>query len=268
MQTTTLSPAEAAEYQEFKRTRREAEIAVTLKKLIVECAHREADKFALKTACDFAKKINASGVVVSPVNVLSAKRLLEGSHTLVIALVGGVGESLSQVKKIEAKRAMRQGAKEIRLVLCYSALIGGNFSYLRREIKRVKKAVKKCALTLSLDDSTLSLEQITLGVRAAREGGADGICVRGEQDVLLAAIEVSLGKLRVDVSGVENAEQLRLLLKTGAARALSKNGESLSEELSRTARLKSIPLTVAPVAEAFPANENLPLEQEDTSFPL
>lgn len=230
-----MNAAEAAEYAEFRRYRRETEISVTLKRLTVDASRRETDKTALKNACACARKLKADGVLVSPVNVASARRLLAGSGVRVCCLVGGTGESLISVKKTEAKKAARQGAKEIRLVCCYSALTGGNVPYLKREIKRVRKAVKKCAFVLSLEDHTLGIEQIATGVRAAREARADGVCVRGETAYVICAADAGGDKIKVDCSGVENAEQLRLLLKTGIARASTGCADRIAEELYRDA---------------------------------
>lgn len=229
-----LTPAESAEFVEFRRYRRETEIAVTLKKLAVDASRRETDKHALQSACAAAKKQGAAAVVVSPVNVAAARRRLEDSPVLVSCLAGGTGESLISVKKTEAKRAVKQGAREIRLVPCYSALTGGNCAYLKREIRRIKKCVKKCAVVLSLEDRALSAEDVALGVRAACDGKADGVCVRGETDLLLRAVQVSAGRVRVDVSGVENAEQLRLLFKAGAFRAATSCIEKIAEDLYRS----------------------------------
>lgn len=230
-----MSAAEAAEYAEFRRHRRETEISVTLKKLTIDASRRETDKITLKNACACAKKLKADGVLVSPVNVSAARRLLSGSRVRLCCLVGGTGESLISVKKTEAKKAYRQGAKEIHLVCCYSALTGGNLAYLKREIKRVRKAVKKCAFVLSLEDHTLGTEQIATGVRAAREAKADGVIVRGETAYVMCATEAGGEKIKVDCSGVENAEQLRLLLKAGIARAATGSAERIAEELYRDA---------------------------------
>ncbi|MGN0823178.1 MAG: hypothetical protein ACI4NG_05335 [Candidatus Gallimonas sp.] len=227
---TEIPSAEAIEYAEFKRVRRETEISIALKKLTVDASRRETDKTALKRACDSAVRLKADGVLVSPVNVAAARRLLPATARL-CCLVGGTGESLIAVKKTEAKRAARQGAKEIRLIPCYSALRGGLSGYLKREVKRVRRAVKKCAFVVSLDDRTLGAEEIACGVRAAAEGGADGVSVRGETDALLRALEVGGEKLKIDCSGVENAEQFRLLVKAGASRAATGNGDKIAEEL-------------------------------------
>lgn len=236
METTVLSAAEAVEYGEFKRNRREAEIAVTLHKLIMDASRRETDRYALKTACESARKFSSYGVLVSPVNVAAARRHLAGSETFVLCIVGGTGESLTQIKKAETKKAIAQGAGEIRLVLCYSALIGGNIGYLRREVKKVKRAAKKLPLVVSLEDHSISEDEIAVGVRAACEGGADGVCVRGETELVLRALRASAGRIRVDAAGAENSDQLRMLLKAGASRVSTACAEQVADEMYRTAR--------------------------------
>lgn len=228
---TVLSPAEMAEFGEFKRNRREAEIAVTLHKLIVDASKRESDRAALKSACESAKKLFAYGVLTSPVGVAAAKRHLQGSEAYILCAVGGTGETLIPVKRMEAKKAASLGAKEIRLTLCYSALKSGNASYLKREVKKVKRAVKKLPLSVSLEDCTLGEEEVALGTRAAAEGGADAVCVRGEVRLVLRALRACAGKLRVDASEVENSEQLRSLLRSGASLAQTDSPERIAKEM-------------------------------------
>lgn len=228
-----LTAAEAAEYGEFQRARREMELAFTLKRLVIDASRREMDRAALQKACETAGKLGASAVLVSPVNVSAAKKLLakKGGDALLCCLVGGTGESIMSVKKTEAKRAFRQGAKEIRLVLCYSQLTGGGYSYLKREVRRVRRAVKKGSLIVSLEDHSLGEEEIALGVRAALAGRADAVCVRGETAFVLRACTAGGSRLKVEASGVENAEQLRLLVKAGIVRATTGKGEQIAEEL-------------------------------------
>ncbi len=239
METTVLSATEVVEYEEFKRSRREAEIAVTLKRLIIDASRREADKASVKRACESAKKLGASGVLVSPVNVAFARRQLAGSTTEIVCLAGGTGESLPSVKKAEIKKACAQGAREVRLVPCYSALVGGNLAYLKKEVKKAKRAARKGTLTLSLEDHSLSEDDVALGVRAALEGRADGVCVRGEAPLVLRALETGADKLRIDVSGVENAEQMKSLVRAGALRVSSGDGEKIAVELYESAARES-----------------------------
>lgn len=236
MEGTVISAAEAVEYGEFKRTKREAEIAVACKKLLVDASRRETDRYALKTACESARKLGAYGVLVSPVGVAPAKKHLSGSTTYVSCLVGGTGETLMPVKKLEAKKAISLGARDIRLVLCYSALRAGNLSYLKREVKKVRRAAKKLPLSVSLEDHTLSEDEVALGVRAAAEGGADAVCVRGETQLLLRALRAGGGKVRVDASCIENAEQMRSLAKAGGRLMQTDVPERIAKEMYEQAK--------------------------------
>ncbi len=226
-----LTPEEKAEFTEFKRTRKEAEILLTLKKLIADASRRETDRAFLKKTCEFAKKYSMGGVLVSPVNASAAAKFLGGCGVRVICIVGGNGETLPAVKKYETKRAVGAGAGEIRLIPCYSALYGGNLSYLRREVRRVKRAAKGRTVILSLEDHSLGEEDVALGTKAACEGRADGVCVRGETQFLLRAAEASEGKISVECSGVENAEQLRALQSLGAMRLVSPACAALADDL-------------------------------------
>ena len=250
METHTFTEAEAAEFEEFQRMRRETEAPLTLKKIAVDASARETDRHALYAACDLAKKIGAFAVLVSPVNVSAARRRLGEAQSQIACVVGGTGESLLSVKKTEAKRARAQGAKIIRLVPCYSALFSGNVAYLKREIKKVRRAAKKCRVVLSLDDHALSKEDIERGLTAAAEGKADGVSLRGEVEYALLAVRYSAGRFGVEVSGVENAAQTRMLLKAGAEHVLSREAERVSEELYRiltaegkAERAESVPRT-------------------------
>ena len=244
MEGTVLSKKEITEYEEFKRERREREVTFTLKRLEIDAARRETDRYALNAACDLVKKTGAAAIAGFPENVSAARRRMGEGEQIVSCVAGGTGESLIPVKRAEAKRAARQGAKEIRLVPCYSALFGGNFAYLKREIKRVKRAVKKCALVYSLDDRALSEAEIERGVRAACEAKADAVSVRGEIDLIMLAVR---RRVRVDASGVENAEQLRLLVKAGAARGMTRCADEIEKELYRAAEeggfVEGIPVT-------------------------
>lgn len=228
---TTLTAEEAAEFVEFRRTRRETEISVTLSRLILDASRRETDVAALRKACDTAKKLRANGVLVSPVNTAVARKRLMGSGVRLFCTVGGTGETLPAVKKCETKRALRAGCTGIRLIPCYSALFGKNFAYVKREIRRIVRAAGRCPVILSLEDHALGEEEVALAVRAASEAGAGGVCVRGETQFLLRALSSASSRIRVDCAGVENAEQLRLLLRAGASCLVTSCAEKVADEL-------------------------------------
>ena len=222
-----LSQAEEAEYREFLRTKREAEIALLLRRLVIDLSG-ESDRFALKAGVESAVRLSAAGVLVSPMQVVLVKKLLKKSGPRLMALVGGTGESLPSVKKLEAKRALRQGAEEIVLTVSVYSLKNGAAQNVRRELRTVRRAARRAVFSAALFDRRLSREEVLFGVREAAAAGADGAFLAAEAEVVEAASEcgLSLGAARA-----ENAEQLKLLVKAGAGRVLTMQAERIAEEL-------------------------------------
>ncbi|MBO5046621.1 MAG: hypothetical protein J6C93_07100 [Clostridia bacterium] len=242
METKTEHVSEQLEFAEFRRTRRETELQLALRRITVNASKREITREGLKRACESAVRLGTDGVLVSPINASSVRRMVAERGKRLCCIVGGTGETLVSVKRAEARRVSREGAREIWFVPSASILRSHGASGLKREIKRVRRCVKKRTFFLLLDDPFLSSEEILLGVRAAKEAGADGVCVRGEVDVALAVLTASEGKLFVCCTGVENAEQLRLLLKIGVGRVCCVNAAEMAEEMRRAMEESLFPL--------------------------
>ena len=222
-----LSQAEEAEYREFLRTKREAEIALLLRRLVVDLSG-ESDRFALKAGVESAVRLSAAGVLVSPMQVALVKKLLKKSGPRLMTLVGGTGESLPSVKKLEAKRALRQGAEEIVLTVSVYSLKNGAAQNVRRELRTVRRAARRAVFSAALFDRRLSREEVLFGVREAAEAGADGAYLAAEAEAVEAASESGL---LLGAARAENAEQLKLLVKAGAGRVLTMQAERIAEEL-------------------------------------
>ena len=226
-----LSAAEEAEYREFLRIKRESEIALTLRRLVVDVSGI-SDRASLRAACGAASRLFAAGVLASPVQVSSVRRQLP-REIFVAALVGGSGESLPSVKRYEAKRAVRQGADAVVLLPSMFSLLSGEGQGVKREWRLVRRAVKRARMLVALDDRRLEREAFAPAVRAAKACGADGVLVRGEPEWVRAAAEEGEGLL-VE-AGAENAEQLRLLLSAGAVRVLTSAADAIAAQLRQKA---------------------------------
>lgn len=226
-----LSAAEEAEYREFLRIKRESEIALMLRRLVVDVSGI-SDRASLRAACGAASRLFAAGVLASPVQVSSVRRQLP-REIFVAALVGGSGESLPFVKRYEAKRAVRQGADAVVLLPSMFSLLSGEGQGVKREWRLVRRAVKRARMLVALDDRRLEREAFAPAVRAAKACGADGVLVRGEPEWVRAAAEEGEGLL-VE-AGAENAEQLRLLLSAGAVRVLTSAADAIAAQLRQKA---------------------------------
>lgn len=226
-----LSAAEEAEYREFLRIKRESEIALMLRRLVVDVSGI-SDRASLRAACGAASRLFAAGVLASPVQVSSVRRQLP-REIFVAALVGGSGESLPSVKRYEAKRAVRQGADAVVLLPSMFSLLSGEGQGVKREWRLVRRVVKRARMLVALDDRRLEREAFAPAVRAAKACGADGVLVRGEPEWVRAAAEEGEGLL-VE-AGAENAEQLRLLLSAGAVRVLTSAADAIAAQLRQKA---------------------------------
>lgn len=201
-----------------------ASLALALGRIVADASAPQLTDAALKALCGQAKGSAFFGVLVSPVRVPLAKKLLGASGVRVICLAGGTGESLPAVKRAEVRRAVRMGAREIYLFPCRSALAEGRAAYLKREVKTIRRAAKKASVLLVLGG--LPPAQVALGVRAAAEGGADGVCVRAED--ALPAVEGGAGRLRIDALCAGDARSLEDCLRLGAVRVCTPRPEQLA----------------------------------------
>lgn len=223
-----LSAAEEAEFREFLRTKREAEIALTLRRLVLDLTG-ECDRFALKAGVERAVLLGAWGVLVPPIAVPAVKKCLAGRGPHILALVGGTGETFPSVKKLEAKRAIRQGAEEVVLAVSAYSLKNGLGQNLRREFRAVRRAARNRTFSVLLADRRLSREEVVFGLKEAAAAGADGAYLSAEAELLEAANETC--GLFLGAAGVENAEQLALLYSAGAGRAVTAEAERIADEL-------------------------------------
>lgn len=239
-----LSEAEEADFREFQRTKRETEIALVLRRLIVDLT-AETDRAALKAGIGSAFRLHTAGVLLTPVQFPWARKAIRERGDLsarphLIVLIGGTGDTLPSVKKYEAKKAVRQGAEELILLPSAFSLRGGTVQNIKRELRSVRRAAGRVPLTAAFSDRRFTPEEMLLGVKAAAAAGLCGVLVRGEPEEAEAASARS--GLSVGVTGAENAEQLKLLFQAGAVRAVTACPERIAEELrlqaARAAQVK------------------------------
>ncbi|HVT80691.1 MAG TPA: deoxyribose-phosphate aldolase [Phycisphaerae bacterium] len=100
------------------------------------------------------------------------------SHTKVCAVVGfPLGAMKSSVKAIEAVAAVKDGAREIDMVISLATLFEADLDGARADVFEVCRGARAAArdtlVKVILETAALNEEQVALGCQAAREGGAD-----------------------------------------------------------------------------------------------
>ncbi len=98
----------------------------------------DATEEQVRTLCAEAREYNFRSVCINPTWVSLAANLLRGSEVLTCTVVGfPLGANEPQIKAMEARRAIRNGAREIDMVINIGALKSGDEGLVLRDIRAV-----------------------------------------------------------------------------------------------------------------------------------
>ncbi|MDC8003767.1 deoxyribose-phosphate aldolase [Aureisphaera galaxeae] len=183
--------------------------------------------------CDEAKKYNFYAVCVNSSYVYLAAKELKDSPVKVAATVGfPLGASSTQAKVTEAKRAVKDGADEIDMVINLGWLRSELTKSVREEITAVKKAIGRRVLKVIIETCYLSNHEKKLACEIVKKAGADfiktstGFGDDGAEinDVLL--IKACAGDTtQVKASGgIKTEEQACAFIRAGADRLGTSSG--------------------------------------------
>ncbi len=237
-----LSESELTEFEEFRRSKKAAEIRRLLGTIDHTLLKQTATRADIRKLCDEAVNCGFHSVCVQPVYVSLCAEYLKNAPQVKIACVVGfpMGENVTDVKVYEAKRAVADGADEIDMVACISAIKNGNYSYVKKEIRRVVKAAK-VPVKVIIETSLLGQDEMVRAAVCARDAGAAFVKTStgyfGEgakaEDVKLLK-ETVKGACGVKASGgIRTAADLRRMVEAGADRIGTSAGVSIAEEIGR-----------------------------------
>ncbi len=133
----------------------------------------DATRDDIVALCKEAKQYRFASVCVNTTWVGVAKALLAGTDVMVCAVVGfPLGAMTPTAKAYEARDAVRQGAREIDMVVNLGALKSKDYETVYEDICRVVKAAAPAAVKVILETSTLEHDQKVIGCTLAKLAGA------------------------------------------------------------------------------------------------
>ena len=98
----------------------------------------EATADEIDVLCDEAMEFSFASVCVNPTWVKRAADRLRGSDVVTCSVIGfPLGASTPEIKAMEARRALRDGAREVDMVLNVGALKSGDLELVRTDIEKV-----------------------------------------------------------------------------------------------------------------------------------
>jgi deoxyribose-phosphate aldolase len=196
----------------------------------------------IEQLCREARQHKFYSVCVNPTWVSIARQVLDGSGVKVCCVVGfPLGAQPPETKAMEARAAIRQGAKEIDMVINVGALKGGDDTLVLRDIRSVVEACRdgsaKCKVIL--ETALLNQEEKARACEWAVKARADfvktstGFSSGGAtvEDVALMSRIVRDKKLGVKASGgVRSLADLLRMVQAGATRIGTSSGIKILQE--------------------------------------
>jgi len=202
----------------------------------------------IRNLCAEALEFNFRSVCVNPTWVSLAASLLRDSEVLTCTVVGfPLGANEPEIKAMEARRAIRNGAREIDMVINVGALKSGNDALVLRDIKSVVEdcvdgnAVCKVILETALlsDEEKRRASELAKKARAHFVKTSTGFSTGGAtvSDVALMASVVRGAGMEVKASGgISSYSDAKAMIEAGATRL----GASASIGIVREAKLTSV----------------------------
>jgi len=183
----------------------------------------------IDTLCAEAKEYSFAAVCVNPVWVKRASTHLRGSGVRVASVVGfPLGTSTPEIKAMETRRALRDGAREIDMVINIGALKSGDFALVEHDIAGVSDACNEVGALnkVIIEAALLSDEDKVIACRLAKAARAHyvktstGFGPGGATVFDVALMRESVGpKLGVKAAGgIKNAGDAEEMIAAGATR--------------------------------------------------
>ncbi len=136
-----------------------------------------ATKGDVEKLCKEAVEYGFGCVCVNPVYVKLAATLLEGSKVRVCSTIGfPFGVTLSEIKALEAVKAVENGAEELDMVINLSALKSGDYEVVKRDVAAVvdvKRLSNEIVVKVIIETACLTKEEKVIACRLVKEAGAD-----------------------------------------------------------------------------------------------
>lgn len=189
-----------------------------------------------------AREFGFASVCVNPTYARLAAEQLKGTSVAVCSVVGfPLGAHVPEIKALEARRAIRDGAREIDMVINIGAIKSGDDDLVYRDIRAVVDACMegRSICKVILETVFLGDEEIIRACAAARRAHADFVKTSTgfggggatAHDVALMADTVRGSSMGVKASGgIRSYEDAQAMIRAGATRLGASAGVKILKE--------------------------------------
>ena len=206
--------------------------------------------------CYEARNHEFASVCVNPTHVKLCAQLLRGSLVKVCTVIGfPLGATPTEVKVFETETALRDGAKEIDMVINIGALKAKDYDCVAKDINAVVRMAHSAGAIVKviIETALLDKEEITTSSMLAKEAGADyvktstGFSSGGATVEDIATMRQAVGpELGIKAAGgVKSYEDVRKMVEAGATRIGASAGVKIVQDERKTSNIQAPALPVA-----------------------
>lgn len=191
--------------------------------------------------CKEAIQYNFASVVVNPYYVNLANEFLNKvkSNTKICTVIGfPLGQNTSEIKRLEARQAILDGANELDMVINIAALKDGDFNVIENEINDLVSLSENITTKVIIETGLLSDEEKRDVCIIAKKSGVDyiktstGVNSRGATVEDIEFIKNIVPSMKIKASGgIKNLETAKEMISAGADRIGTSRAMSIIKEL-------------------------------------
>ncbi len=136
----------------------------------------EATAADIDELCAEAREYKFASVCINPTWVKRSAEALRGSGVVTCTVIGfPLGATTTAIKAMEARRALREGAREVDMVINVGALKSGNYDQVREDIAQVAEAAHEVGglCKVILETALLTDEEKVIASSLSKEAKAD-----------------------------------------------------------------------------------------------
>jgi deoxyribose-phosphate aldolase len=183
----------------------------------------------IRRAAAMCRARGVGNLCVRPTDAALAASLLKGSATTVAVVVGFPhGASRSEVKALEARLAIGDGASELDMVMNIGKFLSGDYEYVKRDIEAVVAVAKPQGVLVKViqESCLLTLDQVAKACELTIAAGADFVKTStgfNGDGATVEQVEVMLktcaGRTKVKPSGgIRDWERAAMFVRMGVDR--------------------------------------------------
>lgn len=232
----TMNDEELKQYNEYKRKLNLQTAEAQVSKLEYNLTDATTSKAILKKACQDANSLMLGAVCVLPNAArLCACYLGADPQTSLIACISYPhGGDVTKIKVKAVKEAIKDGVDEVEVTAPISSIKEGDWGYVKREFKALKKATKKSALRINIECNLLTPVELTKVCTVAADCGITSIRTSSGAygqvgvDAITAIKNVVKDRCTIKADGATTIGDVETALGMGAGIVGSKNAVDLA----------------------------------------